>query len=84
MNKLKEKFFKKYLTNSIKCDIIYIVKKKEDCKMPVKINGKEVTKEEFREFMLKRMAQQKEIKKLSKTELGREILRQKGIKPITD
>ena len=52
--------------------------------MPVKINGKEVTKEEFREFMLKRMAQQKEIKKLSKTKLGREILRQKGIKPIID
>lgn len=52
--------------------------------MPVKINGKEVTKEEFREFMLKRMAQQKEIKKLSKTELGREILKQKGIKPIID
>ena len=44
--------------------------------------GKEVTKEEFRELMLKRVAQQKEVKKLSKTEFGREILRQKGIKPI--
>jgi len=51
-------------------------------KMGVKINGKEVTKEEFRELMLKRVAQQKEVKKLSKTEFGREILRQKGIKPI--
>ena len=50
--------------------------------MGVKINGREVTKEEFRELMFKRVAQQKEIKKLSKTELGREILRQKGIKPI--
>ena len=35
--------------------------------MGVKINGKEVTKEEFRELMLKRVAQQKEVKKLSKT-----------------
>ena len=59
-------------------------KEKGVLQMPVKINGKEVTKEEFREFMLKRMTQQKEIKKLSKTELGREILKQKGIKPITD
>lgn len=50
--------------------------------MGVKINGKEVTKEEFRELILKRVAQQKEVKKLSKTELGREILRQKGIKSI--
>lgn len=50
--------------------------------MGVKVNGKEVTKEEFRELMLKRMAQQKEIKKLSKTKFGREILKQKGIKPI--
>ena len=52
--------------------------------MTEKKNSKEVTKEEFREFMLKRMAQQKAIKKLSKTELGREMLKQKGIKPITD
>ena len=84
MNKLNEKIFRKCLTNFPKYDIIYTVKKKGVLQMPVKINGKEVTKEEFREFMLKRMAQQKAIKKLSKTELGREMLKQKGIKPITD
>ena len=40
--------------------------------MGVKINGKEVTKEEFRELMLKRVAQQKEVKKLSKTEFAKD------------
>lgn len=52
--------------------------------MAVKVNGKEVTKEEFRELMERRLAQRKYIRRQSKTALGREILKQKGIKPIVD
>ena len=48
----------------------------------VKYKGKEITKEEFK-AIVKRNAQMKmEIKRLSKTEFGRELLKRKGIKPI--
>lgn len=48
----------------------------------VKYNGKEITKEELK-AIVKRNAQMKmEIKRLSKTEFGRELLKRKGIKPI--
>lgn len=50
--------------------------------MGVKVNGKEMTKEEFRELMERRRKQYEYIKEQSKTHLGREQLRQKGIKPI--
>lgn len=45
-------------------------------------NGKEISKEEFKLIMLKKAQMRMEIRRLSKTEFGREILRQKGIKPI--
>ena len=45
-------------------------------------NGKEISKEEFRSIILKKAQLQMEIRRLSKTEFGREILRQKGIPPI--
>ena len=45
-------------------------------------NGKEISKEEFKSIMLKKIQLRMEIRRLSKTEFGREILRQKGIKPI--
>ena len=45
-------------------------------------NGKEISKEEFKLIMLKKAQMKMEIRKMSKTELGREILKQKGIKPI--
>lgn len=45
-------------------------------------NGKEISKEEFKLIMLKKAQLRMEIRRLSKTEFGREILRQKGIKPI--
>ena len=48
----------------------------------VKYNGKKITKEEFK-AIIKRNAQMKiEIKRLSKTEFGRELLKRKGIEPI--
>ena len=50
--------------------------------MSVRYNGEEISKEEFLEIFLKRKQQYDYIKKMSKTELGREMLRQKGIKPI--
>lgn len=50
--------------------------------MGVTYNGKEISKEEFLKIILKRKQQQDYIKKMSKTELGREMLRQKGINPI--
>lgn len=52
--------------------------------MAVKVNGKEVTKEEFRELMKRRLMQRKYIQQHSKTALGREILKRKGIEPIVD
>ena len=45
-------------------------------------NGKEISKEEFRSIILKKAQLQMEIRRLSKTEFGREILKQKGITPI--
>lgn len=45
-------------------------------------NGKVISKDEFKSIMLKKAQLRMEIRKLSKTEFGREILRQKGIKPI--
>ena len=45
-------------------------------------NGKEISKEEFKSIMSKKAQLRMEIRRLSKTEFGREILRQKGIKPI--
>ena len=45
-------------------------------------NGKEISKEEFKSIILKRAQMNMEIRRLSKTEFGREILKQKGIKPI--
>ena len=48
----------------------------------IKYNGKEITKEEFKAIVKRNAQRQMEIKRLSKTEFGREILRQKGIKPI--
>lgn len=48
----------------------------------VKYNGKEITKEEFQAIIKRKAQMQMEIKRLSKTEFGREILRKKGIKPI--
>ena len=48
----------------------------------MKYNGKEITKEEFKILMSKRAKIRMEIKRLSKTELGREILKRKGIEPI--
>ena len=41
-----------------------------------------LSKEEFKSIMLKKAQMRMEIRRLSKTEFGREILRQKGIKPI--
>lgn len=52
--------------------------------MAVKVNGKEISKEEFRELMERRMKQHQYIKEKSKTYLGREELRRKGITPIYD
>lgn len=52
--------------------------------MGVTVNGKEVSKEEFRELMERRMKQRQYIKEKSKTYLGREELRRKGITPIYD
>lgn len=52
--------------------------------MGVTYNGKEISKEEFLKIILKRKQQQDYIKKMSKTEFGRQILRQKGIKPIIE
>lgn len=52
--------------------------------MGVTYNGKEISKEEFLRIILKRKQQQDYIKKMSKTEFGRQILRQKGIKPIIE
>ena len=51
--------------------------------MGVTYNGKEISKEEFLKIILKRKQQQDYIKKMLKTELGRQMLRQKGINPIT-
>jgi hypothetical protein len=48
----------------------------------VKYKGKEITKEEFKAIIKRKAQMNMEIKRLSKTEFGREILRQKGIKPI--
>ena len=45
-------------------------------------NGKEISKEEFKSIILKKAQMKMEICRLSRTEFGREILRQKGIKPI--
>ena len=45
-------------------------------------NGKEISKEEFRSIILKKAQLNMEIRRLSKTECGREILKQKGITPI--
>ena len=45
-------------------------------------NGKEISKEEFKSIMLKKAQMRMEIRRLSKTEFGREILLQKDIKPI--
>ena len=45
-------------------------------------NGKEISKEEFKSIILKKAQMNMEIRRLSKTEFGREILKQKGIKPI--
>lgn len=50
--------------------------------MAVKVNDKEVTKEEFYRLILTRVKQYNYIKRLSKTEIGRRVLEQKGIKPI--
>lgn len=52
--------------------------------MGVTVNGKEISKEEFRELMKKKMKQHQYIKEKSKTYLGREELRRKGITPIYD
>lgn len=52
--------------------------------MGVTYNGKEISREEFLKIILKRKQQQDYIKKMSKTELGRQMLRQKGIKPIIE
>ena len=52
--------------------------------MGVMFNGKEVSKEEFTEIIMQRKKYYDYVKRMSKTELGREILRQKGIKPITE
>lgn len=52
--------------------------------MAVKVNGKEVTKEEFRNLIERRLMQRAYIREQSKTYLGRENLKRKGIKPITD
>jgi hypothetical protein len=48
----------------------------------VKYNGKEITKEEFKAIVKRKAQMNMEIKRLSKTELGREILKRKGIEPI--
>lgn len=45
-------------------------------------NGKEISKEEFKSIILKKAQMNMEIRRLSKTEFGKELLRQKGIKPI--
>lgn len=47
--------------------------------MELIVNGKKMSKKEFRAFIMKRSRQFKQIKKLSKTELGRRYLRGKGI-----
>ena len=43
-------------------------------------NGKEISEEEFKSIMLKKVQMRSEIRRLSKTAFDREILRQKGIK----
>ena len=48
----------------------------------VKYNGKEITKEEFKAIVKRKAQMQMEVKRLSKTELGREILKRRGIEPI--
>ena len=48
----------------------------------VKYNGKEITKEEFKAIVKRNAQRQMEIKRLSKTEFGRELLKRKGITPI--
>ena len=48
----------------------------------IRYNGKEITKEEFKAIVKRKAQMQMEIKRLSKTEFGRELLKQKGIKPI--
>lgn len=50
--------------------------------MSVIVNGKEVSKEEFRILIERRLIQRRYIKEKSKTHLGREELRRKGITPI--
>ena len=52
--------------------------------MGVMFNGKEVSKEEFTEIIMQRKKYYDYVKKMSKTELGRGILKQKGIEPITE
>lgn len=52
--------------------------------MAVKVNGKEVSKEEFRDLIERRLMQRRYIREKSKTYLGREELRRKGITPIYD
>lgn len=52
--------------------------------MAVKVNGKEVSKEEFRDLIERMIMQRRYIIEKSKTYLGREELRQKGITPIYD
>lgn len=52
--------------------------------MSVKVNGEEISKEDFVQLILKRKKQYEYIKRMSKTELGRETLKRKGIKPITE
>jgi len=50
--------------------------------MPLTYKGKEVTKEEFKRLIAIEQKRRMEIRRLSQTELGREILKKKGIKPI--
>lgn len=50
--------------------------------MAVKVNGKDVSKEEFRDLIERRLMQRRYIREKSKTHLGREELRRKGIIPI--
>ena len=52
--------------------------------MGVMFNGKEVSKEEFTEIIMQRKKYYDYVKRMSKTELGRGILKQKGIEPLTE
>jgi hypothetical protein len=52
--------------------------------MAVKVNGKEVSREEFCDLIERRLMQRRYIREKSKTYLGREELRRKGITPIYD